>query len=105
MCPSILMVVLEFSSFWSLISSALFDLTVRAQYASLSIVAGMAVFSDFGPLEGVHRSLRSGLTEKWMIVVLDLNGLLCVTEDSKSKGPGKECNHCRSHGLSRLAPR
>ena len=38
------MVVLEFSSFWSVISSGLFDLTVRAQYASLSIVAGMAVF-------------------------------------------------------------
>ena len=43
MCPSILMVVLEFS-FWSVISSGLFDLTVRAQCASLSIVADMAVF-------------------------------------------------------------
>ena len=38
------MVLLEFSSFWSVISLDLFDLTVRAQYASLSIVAGMAVF-------------------------------------------------------------
>ena len=38
-----------------------------------------------------------------MNVILDLNGLLCVIEDSKSKGPGKECNHCWSHGLSRLA--
>ena len=93
MCPSILMVELEFSSFWSVMSSALFDLSMHAQCASLSIVAGMAVFCllagfdhlvfDFGPLEGVHRSLRSGLTEKWMNVVLDLNGLLCVTEDSK----------------------
>ena len=43
--------------------------------------------------------------EKWMNVVLDLNGLQCVTEDMKSKGPGKECNHYRSHRLSRLAPR
>ena len=43
MCPSILMVLLEFSSFWSVISSSLFDLTVRAQYASFLIVAGMVV--------------------------------------------------------------
>ena len=47
MCPSILKVVLEFSSFCSVISSGLFDLTVCAQYASLLIVAGMlsSVFS------------------------------------------------------------
>ena len=93
----------------------LFDLTVRAQYASFSIVAAMAVVrfwqisnhlvSDKGPLEGVHRSLRSGLTEKWMNDVLDLNGLLCVTEDWKSEGPGKIYIHYRSHILSRLAPR
>ena len=57
--------------------------------------------SNKGPLEGVHRSLRSELTEKWMNVVLDLNGLLCVTENWKSKGPGKVYNHI----LSRLAPR
>ena len=43
--------------------------------------------------------------EKWMNVVLDLIGLLCVTEDLKSKGLGKDCNHCPSHVLSRLAPR
>ena len=96
-------------------SSGLIDLTVHAHYASFLIVAAMGVVrfqqisnhlvSDKGPLEGVLRSLRSRLTEKWMNVVLDLNGLLCVIEDSKSKGPGKECNHCWSHGLSRLAPR
>ena len=43
MCPSILMVVLVFSSLWSVILSDLFNLTVRAQYASFSIVANMAV--------------------------------------------------------------
>ena len=43
MCPLTLMVLLEFSFFWSVISSGLFDLTMRAQYASLSIVAGMVV--------------------------------------------------------------
>ena len=115
MCPSILMVLLEFSSFWSVMSSGLFDLTVCAQYASFSIVAAMAVVRfwqisnylvfDKGPLEEVHRSLRSELTEKWMNVVLDLNGLLCVTEDWKSEGPGKIYIHCRSHILSRLEPR
>ena len=96
-------------------SSGLFDLMVRAQYGSFSIVAAMAVIrfwqisnhlvSDKGPLEGVHRSLRSELMEKWMNVVLDLNGLLCVTEDWKSEGPGKIYIHCRSNILSRLAPR
>ena len=115
MCPSILMVEFEFSSFWSVISSGLFNLTARAQYTCFSIVAGMAVVrflagsdhlvSDKGPLEEVRRSLRSALTEKWMNVVLDLNGLLYVTEDSKSKGPGKEFNHCSSHVLSGMAPR
>ena len=115
MCPSILMVEFEFSSFWSVISSGLFNLTARAQYTCFSIVVGMAVVhflvgsdhlvSDKGPLEEVRRSLRSGLTEKWMNVILDLNGLLCVTEDSKSKGPGKEYNHCPSHVLSGMAPR
>ena len=43
MCPSILMVLLEFSFFWSVILSGLFNLTLRALYASFSIVAGMAV--------------------------------------------------------------
>ena len=96
-------------------SLGLFDLTARADYASFSIVAAMGIVrfqqisnhlvSNKGPLEGVHRSLRSGLIKKWMKVVLDLNGLLCVIEDSKSKGPDKECNHCRSHGLSQLVPR
>ena len=43
--------------------------------------------------------------EKSMNVVLDLNGLLCVIENSKSKGPGKEYNHYPSHGLLRMAPR
>ena len=96
-------------------SSGLFDLSARAHYASFSIVLAMGVvrFQQIsnhlvfgkGPLEGVHRSLRSGLMEKWMNVVLDLNGLLCVTEDWKSKGPGKIFIHCLSHILSRLAPR
>ena len=43
--------------------------------------------------------------EKWMNVVMDLNGLLCVTEDSKSEGPGKEYNHYPSHVLLGMAPR
>ena len=43
MCPSILMVLLEFSFFWSVILLDLFDLTVRAQYASFFIIVGMAV--------------------------------------------------------------
>ena len=96
-------------------SSGLINLTVRAYYASFSIVAAMDVnrfqqisnhlVPDKGPLEGVFQSLRYELMEKWMNLVLDLNGLLCVIEDSKSKGPGKDCNHNRSHGLSRLAPR
>ena len=43
MCPSILMSVLEFSSLWSVILSGLLKLTVRAQNASFSIVAAMAV--------------------------------------------------------------
>ena len=96
-------------------SLGLIDLTAHAYYASFSIVAAMGVVrfqqisnhlvSDKGPLEGVLWSLRSGLTEKWMNVVLDLNGLLCVIEDLKSKDLGKECNHYWSHGLSRLAPR
>ena len=70
MCPSILMVEFEFSSFWSVISSGLFNLSARAQCTCLSIVAGMAVVRflagsdhlvfDKGPLEGVRRSLRSG---------------------------------------------
>jgi len=30
--------------------------------------------------------LRSRTTEKWLNVVLDLNGILCVTKDIKSKG-------------------
>ena len=90
MCPSILMVLLELFSFWSVMLSDLFDLTARTHYASFSIVAAMGVIrfqqisndlvSDKGPLEGVHWSLRSGLTEKWMNVILDLNGLLCVIE-------------------------
>ena len=72
-------------------SSGLINLMARAHYASFSIVAAMGVVhfqqisnhlvSNKGPLEGVLRSLRSRLTEKWMNVVLDLNGLLCV------KGP------------------
>ena len=48
MCPLILMVVLEFSSLWSVISSGLFNLTARAQYASFSIVARMAVVRFLG---------------------------------------------------------
>ena len=43
MCPSILMVLLEFSSFWSVISLGLFDLLMLAEYASFSIVVGMVV--------------------------------------------------------------
>ena len=96
-------------------SSSLFNLMAHAYYASFSIVLAMGVVrfeqisnhlvSGKGPLEGVHRSLRSKLTEKWMNVVLDLNGLLCVTEDWKSKGLGEIFIHCQSHILSRLAPR
>ena len=37
------MVVLVFSSLWSVILSGLFNSTACAQYASFSIVAGMAV--------------------------------------------------------------
>ena len=40
--------------------------------------------------------------EKSVNVVLDLNGLLCVTKDSKSVGPGKKYNHCPSHVLLQL---
>ena len=43
MCPSILMVLLEFTFFWSVISLDLFDFTVRSQYASFLIVASMVV--------------------------------------------------------------
>ena len=43
--------------------------------------------------------------EKSMNVVLDLNGLLCVTEDLKSVDPGKKYNHCPSRDLLRMAPR
>ena len=45
MCPSILMVVLEFSSLWSVMSSGFFNSMARAQYASFSIVADMAIIS------------------------------------------------------------
>ena len=37
------MSVFEFSSLWSVISSGIFNWMARAQYASFSIVAGMAV--------------------------------------------------------------
>ena len=33
------------------------------------------------------------MVEKWMNVVLDLNGILCVCEDWKSKGSNKQFNH------------
>ena len=78
----------------------------RSRYGRRPFLVGSdhLVF-DKGPLEEVRRTLRSGLTEMWMNVVLDLNGLLYVTEDSKSKGPSKEYNHCPSHVLSGMAPR
>ena len=47
MCPSILMVELEFSSLWNAISLGLFNLMVRAQYTSFSIIVGMAVVHFF----------------------------------------------------------
>ena len=50
------------------------------------------VVSGKGPSEGVHRSLRSGMAGKWLNVVLDLNGILCVTEDWKSKWLGQVYN-------------
>ena len=40
--------------------------------------------------------------EKWMNVVLDLNGLLCVTEDWKSKGPGKVYNPLSEPNLATI---
>ena len=42
------MVVLEFSTLWSVISSGLFNLTACAQYASFSIVARMVVVHFLG---------------------------------------------------------
>nr|PNR25991.1 hypothetical protein PHYPA_031238 [Physcomitrium patens] len=37
-----------------------------------------------GPLEDLGRPLRSRAVDKWLNVVLDLNGILCVCEDWKS---------------------
>jgi len=37
-------------------------------------------------LEEVKRPLRSRVAQKWLNVVLDLNEILCVYEDIKSKG-------------------
>ena len=37
-----------------------------------------------GASEDPGRSLRSRMDEKWLNVVLDLNGILCVCEDWKS---------------------
>lgn len=45
-----------------------------------------------GAPEGIRRSLRSGATLKWINVVLDLNGILCVSEDWKSQGSRLQFN-------------
>nr|PNR39184.1 hypothetical protein PHYPA_019462 [Physcomitrium patens] len=43
-----------------------------------------------GPLEDLGRPLRSTAVDKWLNVILDLNGILCVCEDWKSNRSTKQ---------------
>nr|PNR26859.1 hypothetical protein PHYPA_030340 [Physcomitrium patens] len=43
-----------------------------------------------GPLEDLGRPLRSRAVDKWLNIVLDLNGILCVCEDWKSNRSTKQ---------------
>nr|PNR52963.1 hypothetical protein PHYPA_009338 [Physcomitrium patens] len=43
-----------------------------------------------GPLEDLGRPLKSRAVDKWLNVVLDLNGILCVCEDWKSNRSTKQ---------------
>ena len=54
-----------------------------------------------GASEDLGRSLRSTAVRKWLNVVLDLNGILCVYEDWKSNKSTKQYNDsCAPHSAT-----
>ena len=64
----------------------------RCFIGRLSYQVSKPLVRSEGASEDLGRSLRSTAVRKWLNVVLDLNGILCVCEDWKSNKSTKQYN-------------